>query len=305
LKANFKINELQALTVFATVVQQGSMSAAARVLGSTPSAVSQRVRALESAHGVRLLHRSTRRLATTDAGEQLLEHAVALQQAARGARAALERARDALEGELRISAPVGFARHVAPALAPLLAAHPTLRLHLEVDDAMIDLIANRIDLALRAGTMPDSAWVARRLGAFEWVLTAAPDYLARHGVPQHPRELDRHHWLSVREGALKLALRGPGDERFDLAVRPRITSNNQLTLQQLCLAGLGLAMQVQPDATQELRTGRLVPLLPLWRLEPIPVWAVTTRRAEAQPAKVRQAIVALSAWLRGRPGVAA
>lgn len=297
------MDDLQAMAVFAAVVQHGSMSAAARALGSTPSAVSQRLRALEALHGVRLLLRSTRKLALTEAGAQLLGHAQALLAAAEAARAAMAHSRDALAGELRLSAPVGFARHIAPALAPLLAANPALRLHLMVDDAMIDLIDHRIDLALRAGTMPDSTWVARRLGAFEWAICASPAYLERAGLPATPQALAEHAWLSVREGALRLPLVGPGGQEAPLHVLPRITSNNQLTLQQLCLAGLGVTMQVRPEAHDDLQAGRLVELLPGWRLAPIPVWAVTPRRAEAQPAKVRHAIAALENWLRARPGV--
>jgi DNA-binding transcriptional LysR family regulator len=167
LKQDLKIDDLAPLAVFATVIRSGSMSAAARALGTTPSAVSQRIRALESRHALRLLNRTTRRLAPTEAGAQLLAHCDAMLQAAQAAHASLERSRDALDGELRLAAPVGFARHVAPALAPLLDAHPALRLHLAVDDAMIDLLAHRIDLALRAGTLADSSWVARRLCAFE------------------------------------------------------------------------------------------------------------------------------------------
>lgn len=297
------MDDLQAMAVFAAVVRHGSMSAAARALGTTPSAVSQRVRALEALHRVRLLLRSTRKLALTEAGAQLLVHAQTLLAAAEGGRAALASSRDTLAGELRVSAPVGFARHIAPALAPLLSAHPALRLHLAVDDAMIDLIDHRIDLALRGGALTDSTWVARRLCAFEWTICAAPAYLARAGVPASPAALAEHAWLSVREGELPLSLLGPEGQEASLHVSPRITSNNHLTLQQLCVAGLGVALQLRPDIDDDLQAGQLVALLPGWRLAPIPLWAVTPRRAEEQPAKVRHALAALTAWLRARPGV--
>lgn len=292
------------MAVFATVVRQGSLSAAARQLGSTPSAVSQRLRALEAAHGVRLLHRSTRKLTLTEAGARLLGPAEAMLTAAQSAREALALARDDLVGELRISAPVGFARHVAPALAPLLAAHPGLRLSLNVNDAMIDLIDHRIDLALRAGTLADSSWVARPIGRFEWLVCAAPAYLARAGVPESPPALAAHAWLSVRDGAQVLPLQGPDGAACRLELVPRIVSNNQLTLQQMCTAGLGLSLQLRPDVDDDLRAGRLVPVLPGWGLPAIPVWAVTPGR-DAQPAKVRHAVAALQAWLRARPGVLA
>lgn len=279
------------------------MSAAARRLGSTPSAVSQRLRALESAHGVRLLHRSTRRLSLTEAGERLLGPAERLLADAQAARDALALARDALDGELRLSAPVGFARHLGPALAPLLAAHPALRLSLQVDDAMIDLVAHRIDLALRAGPLADSAWVARPLGRFEWLIVGAPAYLARAGVPATPDELAAHAWLSVRGGPQRLALQGPDGQVLRLQAVSRLVSNNQLSLQQMAVAGLGLSLQLRPDVDDDLRSGRLVPVLPGWVPPPLPVWAVTPDRDAALPAKVRHALAALRGSLRRLPGV--
>ncbi|NRF70838.1 LysR family transcriptional regulator [Aquincola sp. S2] len=300
------MDDLQAMAVFAAVVRLGSMSGAARQLGMTPSAVSQRVRALEAAHGVILLHRSTRKLRLTEVGQRVHAHCEALVHSAAQAREQLQLARDALEGELRLAAPVGFARHVGPALAPLLAQHPALKLRLLVDDQMIDLIEARIDLALRAGRMPDSSWVARRLCSFGWSLCAAPAYLARAGMPQRPADLAQHEWLggdTRSEGGLMIELTGGDGAVERLRVEPRVVSNNQLTIQQLCATGLGLALLVRPDADDDLRAGRLVPLLSEWRLPTVPVWAVTPQR-EAQPAKVRHALAALQAVLRQLPGSA-
>ncbi len=299
------IDDLQAMVVFATVVREGSLSAAARRLGSTPSAVSQRLRALEAAHGVRLLHRTTRRIALTDAGARLIGPAERLLGDARAARDALEQARDSLDGELRISAPVGFARHVAPALASLLASHPALKLTLLVDDAMIDLVEHRIDLALRAGQLADSAWVARPLGRFEWLIVAAPAYLAQAGVPDSPAALAGHSWLSVRGGTQRLSLQGPGGASVQVASEPRLVSNNQLSLQQMAVGGLGLSLQLRPDVEDELRAGRLVPVLPGWGMAPLPVWAVTPGRDEALAAKVRHALTTLREGFRAVPGVRA
>jgi DNA-binding transcriptional LysR family regulator len=225
-------------------------------------------------------------------------------QAAAAAREAMALSRDALEGELRLSAPVGFAQLVAPALAPLLARHPGLTLRLLVDDRMIDLEEARVDLALRAGRMPDSRWVARRLCGFTWSLGAAPAYLARAGTPRHPHELLTHEWIggeTMSEGGLALALTGPGGEVEQLRVQPRVLSNNQLTVQQLCAAGLGIAPMVRPDAEDAVRSGRLVIVLPEWQLPVSPVWAVTPRRDD-QPAKVRHALAALQVALRQLPG---
>jgi DNA-binding transcriptional LysR family regulator len=297
------MDDLKRMAIFAAVVQHGSMSGAARSLSISTSAVSQQVRALEHSGGVTLLHRSTRKLTLTDAGARFAEHCQAMVAAAGHARLQLTLAHDAPSGELRLSAPVGFARHVAPALAPLLAEYPALHLKLLVDDAMIDLIDARIDLALRAGRLADSSWTARRLCALEWALCAAPSYLQERGMPQSPAELATHQWVAApRNGAaLQFTLTGPDAQTQELRIEPRITSNNQLSLQQLCSAGLGVGMMVRADIDDELRSGRLLPLLPDWQLPTIDVWAVTPQR-DRQPAKVRHAIAALAAHFRSVPG---
>ena len=168
------MDDLRRMAVFASVVQHHSMSGAARALGMTPSAVSQQVRHLEREGGVTLLHRSTRKLTLTEAGERFHNRCAAMVLAAEQARAEMAASREAPSGVLRLSAPVGFARHIAPALGTLLADHPALRLRLMVDDSPIDLIESRVDLAIRFGRLADSTWAARRLGALQWWLCAAP-----------------------------------------------------------------------------------------------------------------------------------
>src|SRR4051812_46994640 len=267
------MDDLKPLAIFAEVVDAGSMSAAARRLGMSPSAVSQAIRALEAHGGVTLLHRSTRKLALTEAGERYYPHCQRLLEAARAAARALQQARDAPTRELRGAAPVGFAPHVAPALAPLLAAAPQLRLRLLVDDAMIDLIDARIDVAIRVGRLADSNWVARRLCDLDTVLCASPAYLARAGTPATPQQLPAHQWLAFGREAAPDGLPTPGNpsptgglrslgksgmatsqpvtmtiavhsatgEAQRIPVQARIASNNQISLQQMCEHGLGIA----------------------------------------------------------------
>lgn len=300
------MDDLRRMAIFAAVVEHRSMSAAARALGTSPSAVSQQVRQLEHSGGVTLLHRTTRKLTLTAAGERFHADCAAMVAAARRAQAQLAMSRDAPTGELRMSAPVGFARHVAPALGALLAGHPTLTLQLLVDDAPIDLVTARIDLAMRFGQLPDSSWVARRLGAFEMLLCAAPAYLQRHGTPAQPDGLVAHQWLAFeRKGnAVPLLLTDAEGGTVQLQAQARIGSNNQLSLQQMCVAGLGLARLARADVTDELRSGRLLQVLPAWQLAPLDVWAVTPQR-HAQPAKVRHAAQALQDYLLTLPGVLA
>ena len=334
------MDELKPLAVFAEVVDAGSMSAAARRLGMSPSAVSQTIRALEQHGGVTLLHRSTRKLALTEAGERCYPHCRRLLEAARAAAQSLQLARDAPTGELRVSAPVGFAVHVGPALAPLLAAAPQLRLRLLVDDAMIDLIDARIDVAIRVGRLADSSWVARRLCDFDMILCAAPDYLARRRAPATPQQLAAHQWLAFDRatsmdappdgfaapgnavaGAARPAGRGAlagtqpatmaldmhsaGGERQRLQVQARIASNNQMSLQQMCEHGLGIARLAHADAGPALARGALVRVLPQWRFAALPVWAVTPRRDAAEAAKVRGAVDHLRRHFGALPAAAA
>ena len=320
------MDDLKPLAVFAEVVDAGSMSAAARRLGMSPSAVSQTIRALEQHGGVTLLHRSTRKLALTEAGERYYPHCQRMLEAARAAAQSLQQARDAPTGELRVSAPVGFAIHIAPALAPLLSEAPQLRLRLLVDDAMIDLIDARIDVAIRVGRLADSSWVARRLCDFDMILCASPDYLARMGAPTTPQQLPAHQWLAFgREspvdgphdgfaapgnaalgaaartfgkGALAtsqpatmpLDMHSSDGERHRIHVHARIASNNQISLQQMCEHGLGIARLAHADVSPVLARGALVRVLPQWAFAAMSVWAVTPRREEAEAAKVRIAV---------------
>jgi DNA-binding transcriptional LysR family regulator len=321
------MDDLKPLAVFAETVAAGSMSAAARRLGMSPSAVSQAIRALERQGGVTLLHRSTRKLTLTEAGERYYPHCRRMLDAALAAAEALQQARDAPTGELRVAAPVGFANHIAPALAPLLADAPQLRLRLLVDDAMIDLIEARIDVALRVGRMADSNWVARRLCDFGMILCAAPAYLERHGVPAGPQDLPGHQWLAFgREGQeaipggfvptqgssrgtmpasaatlVPLDLQAEDGKLQRTVVEARIVSNNQVSLQQMCEHGLGIARMVHADVAPALQRGDLVQVLPSWRLAAMPVWAVTPRR-DGEAAKVRAALDCLKRYFAAMEG---
>lgn len=299
------MDDLKRMAVFASVVQHGSMSGAARALGLSTSAVSQQVRQLERDGGVTLLHRSTRKLVLTEAGQRYHALCAAMWTAAEQARAELAASRAEPSGELRLSAPVGFARHIAPALGPLLAEHPALRLRLLVDDAFIDLINERIDLAIRFGRLNDSSWVAQRLGRMQWWLCAAPAWVTQHGgLPTHPDALLTQGWLGFdrEHGSLQVEVRSPQDEARTLRVSTRIASNNQLSIQQMCEADLGPALLGSMDVQEALAAGRLQRLLPDWDFGGLDLWAVTPQR-DAQPAKVRLAIAALGQYLRSLPGV--
>lgn len=294
------MENLRRMALFAQVVQHGSMSAAARALGMSTSAVSQQVRALEREAGVALLHRSTRQLSLTDVGGRYYAACARLLDAAGEAEAELSAARHAPSGELRLSAPLGMADHIGPALGPWLRDNPQLRLHLYFEDGWTDLVQARIDLALRFGRLPDSDWMAQRLGVLRRWPCAAPDWLQRHGAPSDPLQVAASDWLGLAQvPGLAWRHRVSGQER-QVPAHPRLVSHNQPAVRQLCESGLGVAVLTCLDVMPLLADGRLLRLLPEWDLPPLPVWAVTPHR-QTQPAKVRQAIELLGDYLAQMP----
>ena len=288
------MEQLKRMALFATVVDRGSMVAAAEVLGMSASAVSQQIRKLEQATQLSLLHRTTRKLTLTEAGAQLYRSCRQIVELAEQAELRLAELRDAPVGELRIAAPVGFSgRLVTDALAPLLSTHPQLSLRLFFQDEQIDLVGQRIDLAIRVGNLEDSSLVARHIGDWPMLLCAAPAYLARCGAIDGPERLGELDWLSLgHERGAQMVLHGPGGVVQRLRVEGRVMCNNILSVRQFTLAGMGVSLQPEPEIRELLARGELLQVLPGWRPEPLGLHLVTPRR-DAQPAKVRYAMEAL------------
>ena len=286
------MDQLRRYAIFAAVVDAGTMTGAAKALGMTPSAVSQHIGQLESLLGLTLLHRSTRRLSLTEAGEVVWQGCQSLQQTLNQTELRLSEVRDSLLGEVRITAPVGMAgQPLALALSPLLQAHPGLCIQIIADDEKRDLIAERIDVALRVGTLPDSTLVARKLGQTRMLLCAAPASLARKGTPRPPADLATHDWLCgdmLGSGLLLLDERG-GEHR--VRFKPRVLCNNVLPLRQFALAGQGISLQPEGEVGEDLAQGRLLELLPGFRVPPMEIHAITPQREI--PEKVRRVITAL------------
>ncbi len=293
---NTTLDQLKRMAVFAEVVAAGSLTAAARQLDMTPSAVSQHLRQLETSLGLALLHRSTRKLTLTEAGARYHGGCAAVVAAARSAEQALTLLRDEPEGELRLAAPIGFASLLAVALQPL-RSYPQLTLRLLLDDAVIDLIEARVDIALRVGSLANSSLVARKLGSMPRGLCAAPAYLHARGWPAHPQDLLQHDWLGSGGSSSfdTLELTGPQGEVVSVALSARVQATQVSALHALCVAGWGICMAVRQEDFQALADGQLVPVLPGWSLADLPVYAVTPRRGE-QPAKVRHTLEALTRY---------
>jgi DNA-binding transcriptional LysR family regulator len=271
------------------VVDAGSFSAAARQLRTGQPAVSKTVAALEARLGVRLLVRTTRALTPTEAGQSFYERARRALSEADEAEAAARGAGAGLEGRLKVSAPVTFARlHVAPRLGAFLDAHPKLALDLVMDDRTVDLIAESIDVALRLGALADSSLSARKLAHAERLVLASPAYLARHGAPATPAALLSHQAVVYAQdvGGEEWRFR-KGTAETSVRVPSRLSLTAAEGVREAVLAGLGLAIGSRWMFARELDSGEVVSLLREWTLPGVDLWAVfPTGRLPSAKARV-------------------
>jgi len=279
---------LGAIPVFVAVVENGGFSAAARKLGISKSAVSKRINHLEDHLGVRLLHRTTRKLSLTEAGERYLEHAAEALAAANQAEDAVTELQGEPQGQLRINAPMSFGRlHVAPLIPKFLKRYPKLQIDLVMDDRKVDLVAEGFDLSIRGGILPDSTLIARKLAPIHQVLCASPEYIERHGLPGTPEELTGHNCVlfSLSSDANKWTLID-ADGSQSVLVSGSYQVNNSEALLEALRAGVGIGRLPTFVAGPDLKTGRLVKLFESWRIPDFTMYAVFPER-EYLPAKVR------------------
>lgn len=263
------MDQLRAMEIFVEVARLRSFSEAGRRLGLTRAMVSKHVMQLEELLQARLLHRSTREVSLTDAGQAYLAPCAATVSQAREAARVVAQAGAELAGPLRIQAPSSFGSEwLADAVARFCLPHPLLEPQLFVDDALLDPIAHGFDLTVRVGGIPDSHALAMRpLAPCRGVLCASPAYLARHGRPQRPQDLLEHrclHFSHLTDGTLWQFARG--GERHKVRVRAAFTSNNGLVLQQAAQRGLGIVYNTTFLAMRSLLEGTLVPVLADWEL---------------------------------------
>lgn len=280
------MTDLTDMDIFARVVSSGSLSAAGRDMGLSPAVVSKRLKRLEDRLGTRLLQRTTRQIALTEAGQGYFERVVAILASIEEAESFVTRRSVVARGTLRVSAPTAFGRrHIAPHLKPFLDANADLELHLDLSDAFVDIVAEGYDLAIRIGELPDSSLVARRLAPVHRVLCATPAYLASHGTPAGIGEISRHVCLTATPQDV-WRLDGPDGI---VLVHPEgpLTTNSSDVVREAVLAGLGIALRSTWDVGPDLSSGRLVVVLPQYRASrKVALNAVYPSR-QFLPAKVR------------------
>lgn len=249
------------MEVFVRVVQEGGFSAAARTLDLTPSAVSKLIARLEDRLGVRLLARTTRALSLTEEGEAYHRSALRLLQELNEAEQILSRG--TMRGRLRVNVSVPFGTHmVVPALKTFLEKYPEVTVDLSLTDDVINLLEQKTDVAIRVGTLPDSALVARKLGQSHRVACASPAYIEMHGTPTVPADLQRHNCIlfNFRRSRVGWPFRD-GDRQFEQTVSGNVSVNNGETARQLALDGVGIARIGGFHVSEAIARGALVPLL--------------------------------------------
>ncbi|MDI9776830.1 LysR substrate-binding domain-containing protein [Pseudomonas putida] len=282
---------LDDLDIFLQVARRASFAAVAEARGMSAAFVSKRIRLLEADLGVRLLHRTTRRVTVSEEGVRVYQWAQQIFEALQRMGDDLDARQREPAGQLRIASSLGLGRRmVAPALSELAARYPRLDIRLDVHDRLVDLVAEGVDLDIRVGDQIAPNLIAKRLARNWRVLCAAPDYLARRGTPKNLADLASHDCLVIKERDHPFGvwhLEGPAGEE-SVRVTGALSSNHGEVVHQWCLDGRGIVLRSWWDVHDSLADGRLVQVLEGYR-QSADIWAVYTAPL-AGSAKVRVAV---------------
>ncbi|WDZ98245.1 LysR family transcriptional regulator [Herbaspirillum sp. WKF16] len=277
------------LEFFTRLVRYGSLSALARDMGVTPPAVSARLAVLEKRLGVRLLNRTTRRLAMTQEGELYLKTGSKLLEEVQELERMVSSSREVPRGLLKVNATFGFGRrHIAPALSEFRRRYPEVDVQLDLTDRPMNLAEAAFDVGIRFGELPDSRLVARRLASNRRFICGAPAYLDGQGEPQSPDDLRGHRCIVLRENDTAYGTWhfSRGKRQQTVKVHGAMSSNDGEATLQWALDGHGLLLRSQWDVQQYIDAGRLRRVLPEWELPPADIYAVYPERLNLS-AKVR------------------
>ena len=275
---------ISGLQTFIRVIETGSFSAVARESNTSQSAVTRHVAQLEEHFGVRLFHRTTRKLSLTDDGQDLVSRARHLLEVATDLEDTVGRARGAPSGLVRVGVPVGAAMLLVSEFGGLLRDYPGLSIELIVEERFQDLVAERLDLALRFGQSADTSVVARAIATLGSSPVAAPSYLERHGALAHPSELAKHTCIVAETGpeSTHWIFTGP-DGPVEVEVSGAMRCNNTLVVRQAALSGYGIALLPDPLTINDIRTSRLYRLLPDYTIRRRPAYVVYPSRRHLPP----------------------
>lgn len=294
---------LNEIALFLRVIEHPSLGAAARALGMSKSTISRRIAQLEARLGVRLLDRTPTRVKPTEAGALYAEQHRGWLAQTEEAETAVRSLSTSPKGRVRVTAPVDLgAALLGPVTSEFLERCPEVTLDLFLTDAILDLVTEGFDLAIRTGTPSDDSVVARKLGTTRGMLCASPGYLARFGAPRAPEDLTAHRTVAFSSPShdAEWTLTGPAGAVTTVRMAPRLCVNNMVTARDAAVAGLGIARLGSFICCDEMRDGRLVPVLPEWALEERPIYVIYPGRRKLT-AKVRVFLDFVVARLRPAP----
>lgn len=258
--------DLNDIVVFTKVVETKSFTGAAEQLGLPKSTVSRKLAQLEERLGVRLVQRTTRKLALTDIGEAYYQRAARIVADLAAAEQLVTDMQATPRGRLRITAPIDMSsQYLGSIIASFLAAHPDVNVELDATDRVVDLIEEGFDLGFRFGALPESTLIAKKLGTFQGMLVASPAYLARRPAPTNIDELEDHDKIlflpNSRTQGWTLV---NGDQSYELGRPARFTGTNFFSVRDAVLAGAGISMMAEFVVACDIAAGRLVRILPEW-----------------------------------------
>ena len=289
-------------TIFARIVADGSLSAAARGLSLSLPMVSKRLARLEDRLGVRLIHRTTRRLSLTDDGLAFHERCVRILAEIEEAEEAMARRGRNATGLLRVTTTASFGRRqLAPRLARFHALYPDIRVQLVVTDTVLDLVRDGIDVAIRQADLVDSSFMLRRLAPSRRVICAAPAYLERRGAPATPQDLRSHDCIMFGDPLVaEWQFAGPDGETVVIRPEGPLQTNDGEVAHAAALGGLGIVRKTLWDVADDIAAGRLVQLLPAFTMPSPPIQAVYPTGRHLAP-KLRAFLDFLATELRDVP----
>ena len=291
---------LKSMRAFVAVADSASFAGAARLLRMSPPAVTRDVAALEERLGCKLLQRTTRSVRLTEAGRRYLSDARRILAEIQEAEASVVGSHGELRGPITVTAPAMFGRlHVGPVAIDFARRHPHIVLTTLFLDRMVDLVDEGVDVAVRIAHLADSSATALRVGSVQRVLCASPAYLAEHGLPERPRDVQAMEAIDFAASSLPWTFR---EGERSVSVRPsvRLVANSIDLAIEAAAAGCGLVRLLSYQAVNEFASGRLVRLLETFEPEPVPVWIVH-REGHAAAKRTRAFIDYLAERLRSNP----
>jgi len=278
------MDTIETLRTFVRVVETGSLAAVAREMSASQSTVSRQITSLEEHFGVRLFHRTTRRLSLTDDGLHLLENAVNVLGMVEGMEDALGQQTSSPTGHVRVAAPVSLGLILMNRVPDLVARFPGISLELVMDDDPGDMIEEGLDLAIRSGEVVNQSLIKRGLGSIVRVAVAAPDYLAQRGTPMRPEDLADHacivHRVTPSDSQWRLV---GADGPISVTVQGLLSTNNHEAVRGAALGGLGIGLLPEYQVVDDVAAGRLRRVLPGFSSEPLPAYLVYPSRRHLAP----------------------